>query len=199
MPTETEVRGLLALMLLQHARAAARTDPNGDLVPLEEQDRGQWDRALIEEGRGLLTGTATPYQLQAAIAACHAAAPTARDTDWPRIAELYERLAGLTGSPVVQLNRAVAVAMAQGPEAGLRLVDELAAAGRLPGYHLLPATRADLLRRLDRRAEAAVAYEEALALAPTEAERRFLRRRLDEMVTYVTPVERPPGPSVDQA
>ncbi|PWU43952.1 RNA polymerase subunit sigma-24 [Micromonospora globispora] len=181
MPTETEVRGLLALMLLQHDRAAARTDRNGDLVPLDEQDRSRWDRTLIDEGRGLLTGTPTPYQLQAAIAACHAAAATAADTDWPRIACLYEQLAGLTGSPVVQLNRAVAVAMAEGPQAGLRLVDALAASGRLRGYHLLPATRADLLRRLDRRAEAATAYEQAIALAPTEVERRFLRHRHDEL------------------
>lgn len=183
MPTETEVRGLLALMVLQHSRAAARTDRNGDLIPLDEQDRSRWDRMLIDEGRGLLTGTSTPYQVQAAIAACHAVAATAADTDWPRIARLYEQLVGLTGSPVVQLNRAVAVAMAQGPRAGLRLVDALAASGRLDGYHLLPATRADLLRRLDRRAAAGTAYEQAIALAPTEAERRFLRRRRDELVT----------------
>jgi RNA polymerase sigma-70 factor (ECF subfamily) len=181
MPTETEVRGLLALMLLQDARAAARTDANGDLVRLEEQDRRRWNGALIEEGLRLLTGTPTPYQLQASIAACHAAAATAGETDWPRIAQLYEQLAGLTGSPVVQLNRAVAVAMSHGPQVGLELVDALEASGRLKGYHLLPATRADLLRRLGRRAEAALAYESALALAPTEAERRFLRRRRDEV------------------
>jgi RNA polymerase sigma-70 factor (ECF subfamily) len=180
MPTETEVCGLLALMLLQHARAAARTDTAGDLVPLEEQDRGRWDRGLIDEGLRLLTGTPTPYQLQASIAACHAAAASAADTDWSRIAELYERLAGLTGSPVIQLNRVVALAMARGPQVGLELLDVLDASGRLNGYYLLPATRADLLRRLGRGPAAVLAYEQAIALAPTEAERRFLARRRDE-------------------
>ncbi|WP_405146294.1 sigma-70 family RNA polymerase sigma factor [Sphaerisporangium sp. NBC_01403] len=181
MPTETEVRGLLGLMLLHHARADARTDSAGDLVPLEKQDRARWHRELIGQGVRLLTGTTTPYQLQAAIAACHATATTAEDTDWRRIAVLYEQLASLTPSPFVKLNWAVAVAMADGPEAGLALVDTLESLGRLDGYHLLPATRADLLRRLRRRAEAAAAYEQALTLAPTEPERRYLRRRIAEV------------------
>ncbi|HEX6468443.1 MAG TPA: RNA polymerase sigma factor [Streptosporangiaceae bacterium] len=180
MPTETEVRGLLALMLLHHSRAAARTDETGTLVPLERQDRTRWRHELIDEAGRLLTGTATPYQLQAAIAACHADAATPGETDWGRIAGLYERLAAVAPSPFVQLNRAVAVAMAEGPPAGLALVDALESTGALAGYHLLPATRADLLRRLGRHGEAAVSYERALALAPTEAERRYLRRRLDE-------------------
>lgn len=181
MPTETEVSGLLALMLLHHARAATRTDAAGELVPLAEQDRSGWDRDLIDQGVRLLTGSGTPYQLQAAIAACHATAATAGDTDWRRIASLYGQLAALTPSPFVELNRAVAVAMADGPDAGLALVDALDAAGSLAGYHLLPATRADLLRRLDRKAAAADAYEQALALAPAEHERRYLRRRLAEV------------------
>jgi RNA polymerase sigma-70 factor (ECF subfamily) len=181
MPTETEVRGLLALMLLHHARASARTDSAGDLVPLEEQDRTRWHRGLIDQGVRLLTGTTTPYQLQAAIAACHASAASADKTDWRRIAVLYEQLAGLTPSPFIELNRAVALAMADGPQAGLALVDTLDSSGRLHGYHLLPATRADLLRRLGRRAEAITAYEQALALAPTEFERRYLRRRIAEV------------------
>jgi RNA polymerase sigma-70 factor, ECF subfamily len=181
MPTETEVRGLLALMLLHHARASARTDSAGDLVPLEEQDRTRWHRGLIDQGVRLLTGTTTPYQLQAAIAACHATAASADKTDWRRIAVLYEQLAGLTPSPFIELNRAVALAMADGPQAGLALVDTLDSSGRLHGYHLLPATRADLLRRLGRRAEAITAYEQALALAPTEFERRYLRRRIAEV------------------
>jgi RNA polymerase sigma-70 factor (ECF subfamily) len=182
MPTETEVRGLLALMLLHDARAGARTDDDtGALIPLEEQDRTRWNREMIDEGVRLLTGTATPYQLQAAIAACHATAATPLDTDWGRIAVLYERLARLTPSPFVELNRAVAVGMADGPRAGLALVDALDAGGALDGYHLLPATRADLLRRLGRRTEAAAAYDRALELTPTDAERRYLHRRLAEV------------------
>jgi RNA polymerase sigma-70 factor, ECF subfamily len=181
MPTETEVRGLLALMLLHHARAGARTDSAGDLVPLEEQDRTLWERGLIDQGVRLFTGTTTPYQLQAAIAACHDTAASAEKTDWRRIAALYEQLAGLTPSPFVELNRAVALAMADGPETGLALVGTLESSGRLDGYHLLPATRADLLRRLGRRAEAVTAYEQSLALAPTESERRYLRRRIAEI------------------
>jgi RNA polymerase sigma-70 factor (ECF subfamily) len=181
MPTETEVRGLLGLMLLHHARADARTNDAGDLVPLDEQDRARWHRGLIDEGVRLLTGTTTPYQLQAAIAACHATAATAQDTDWWRIAVLYEQLASLTPSPFIELNRAVAVAMADGPEAGLTLVDALDSSDTLDGYHLLPAVRADLLRRLRRRTEAAAAYEQALTQAPTEPERRYLRRRIAEV------------------
>jgi RNA polymerase sigma-70 factor (ECF subfamily) len=181
MPTETEVRGLLALMLLHHARSSARTDAAGDLVPLEEQDRTRWNRTMIEEGVRLLTGTATPYQLQAAIAACHATAATAAQTDWRRVASLYEELGRRTPSPLVELNRAVAVAMADGPAAGLVLVDRITAAGQLGQYYLLPATRADLLRRLGRREDAAVAYEQAYRLAPSERERRYLHRRLVEL------------------
>jgi RNA polymerase sigma-70 factor, ECF subfamily len=186
MPDEPEALGLLALMLLHHARRDARVDDAGDLVTLEEQDRSRWDESEIEEGLGVLDAalrhdSAGYYQLQAAIAACHATAENAADTDWSQIAVLYGRLAEVAPSPVVDLNRAVAVAMAEGPAGGLKLVEELAAAGALAGYHLLPATRADLLRRLDRRSEAAAAYREALELATTDAERRYLTRRLGEM------------------
>ncbi|WP_433464526.1 RNA polymerase sigma factor [Spirillospora sp. CA-128828] len=185
MPAEPEPRGLLALMLLHEARRATRTE-GGVLVTLENQDRSRWDRALIAEGvaaldRALAARSAGPYQVQAAIAACHATAPDAASTDWPQIAILYAELGRLAPSPVVDLNRAVAVAMADGVPAGLALVDELAASGRLAGYHLLPATRADLLRRDGRAAEARAAYEEALKLAPTEAERRYLAGRLHEL------------------
>jgi RNA polymerase sigma-70 factor (ECF subfamily) len=183
MPDEPEARGLLALMLLHHARRAARVDDAGGLVTLEEQDRARWEASEIEEGLELLDAAlrydrAGPYQLQAAIMACHATAASAAETDWPRIARLYERLAVLVPSAVVELNRAVAVAMAEGPAAGLELVDALDASGALAGYHLLPATRADLLRRLERHAEAAAGYRAALELATTDAERRYLARRL---------------------
>ncbi len=181
MPAESEVRGLLALMLLHSARVHARTDRAGLLVPLEEQDRSRWRTDLIDEGVRLLTGAEGPYQLQAAIAACHDVAPTAAATDWARIEGLYDRLLALTRSPFVELNRAVAVAMAHGPAAGLPLVEALRTSDRLPGYHLLPATEADLLRRLGRHAEAAGAYEDALALAPSDADRSYLRRRLAEV------------------
>ncbi|WP_432856481.1 RNA polymerase sigma factor [Amycolatopsis sp. CA-161197] len=184
MPAEPEIEGLLALLLLQHSHRGARLDADGDLVTLEDQDRARWDAAAIDEGLALVDtalhrGSPGPYQLQAAIAACHAAAATAADTDWPQIAALYGELAKRVPSPVVQLNRAVAVAMADGPAAGLALVDAMA--GDLDGYHLLPATRADLLRRLGRCEEAAAAYRAALALAGNEADRRFLRRRLTEI------------------
>ena len=186
MPDEPETTGLLALMLLQDARSAARLDGDGDLVTLEDQDRSRWDSAQITEGLGLLDGAlrrrpAGPYRLQASIAACHARAAAAVDTDWAQIAALYGELGRLVRSPVVELNRAVAVAMARGPQAGLDLVDELTAGGALTSYYLLPATRADLLRRLDRRAEAAVSYRAALSLVATEPERRFLQRRLAEV------------------
>jgi RNA polymerase sigma-70 factor (ECF subfamily) len=186
MPGEPEVRGLVALLLLHHARRATRVDDAGDLVTLEHQDRTRWDRREIADGVGVLEdalrhGRAGPYQIQAAIAACHATATTAADTDWPQIAVLYGQLARLAPSPVVELNRAVAVAMAHGPAVGLPLVEELEAAGTLAGYHLLPATRADLLRRLDRPAEAAAAYRAALDLAATGVERRYLARRLAEV------------------
>src|SRR5215208_2977251 len=185
MPDEPEPLGLLALMLLQHARGAARVDDAGDVVTLEDQDRARWDTSEIDEGVGTLNAAlrhdgAGPYQLQAAIAACHATAARAADTDWARIAQLYGRLAQLVPSAVVELNRAVAVAMAEGPAAGLKLVEALQTSGALAGYHLLPATRADLLRRLNRSAEAAASYREALALAATDAERRYLARRLAE-------------------
>jgi RNA polymerase sigma-70 factor (ECF subfamily) len=185
MPDEPEPAGLLALMLLQHARRAARLDDAGDVVTLEDQDRARWDRSEIGEGLRLLDAAlehdrAGAYQLQAAIAACHATAAHAADTDWAQIARLYGRLAELLPSAVVELNRAVAVAMADGPAAGLKLVHALEASGELAGYHLLPATRADLLRRLGRHTEAAVGYREALELAATDAERRYLARRLAE-------------------
>jgi RNA polymerase sigma-70 factor (ECF subfamily) len=186
MPDEPEALGLLSLMLLTDARRAARLDPAGELVTLEEQDRGAWDAAEIDEGLRLLaaagrSGRVGAYQLQAAIAACHARAGTAAGTDWARIAELYRMLAELVPSPVVELNRAAAVAMADGPAAGLELVAALAATGALRDYHLLPATRADLLRRLGRTAEAAASYREALRLVATEPERRYLTRRLAEL------------------
>jgi RNA polymerase sigma-70 factor (ECF subfamily) len=152
---------------------------------LEDQDRSLWDRAAVEEGKRHLAEARQqdevgPYQLQAAIAGCHASAPTAEATDWRSIAGLYQQLADLTGSPIVELNRAVAVAMTDGPEEGLALVDELARAGALDGYYLLPAARADMLRRLGRFPEAVAAYREALALVRTEPERRFLEARVTE-------------------
>ncbi|MFI6314405.1 RNA polymerase sigma factor [Nocardia fusca] len=182
LPAEPEARGLLALMLLLEARREYRTE-DGVLVPLEDQDRSRWDRALIAEGvrtldEALAARRPGPYQVQAAIAACHATAPDSAATDWPQIAALYQELARLAPSPVVDLNYAVAVALADGIPAGLALVDELAGSGRLEGYYLLPATRADLLRRDGRAAEAAAAYAEALELAPTDAERRYLTGRL---------------------
>lgn len=185
MPDEPETLALLALMLLHAARADARVDAGGDLVPLEDQDRTRWDRTIIDEGVALLDaalrrGQPGPYQVQAAIAACHATASDAAATDWAQIVALYAELARMMPTPVVELNRAVAVAMAEGPEAGLALVDGLDASGALRDYHLLPATRADLLRRLDRRAEAAAEYRSALARTTSEAERRYLERRLAE-------------------
>jgi RNA polymerase sigma-70 factor (ECF subfamily) len=186
MPDEPEALGLLSLMLLHDARRAARLDAAGELATLEEQDRGLWDDATIDDACRILDRAVRlrrpgPYQLLAAIAACHAQAPTAADTDWREIAVLYERLHELSPSPVVALNRAVAVAMVEGPTAGLALVEELERAGALTDYYLLPATRADLLRRLHRHPEAATAYRRALELAPTDAERRFLTRRLSEV------------------
>ncbi|MFI7412946.1 RNA polymerase sigma factor [Streptomyces sp. NPDC049627] len=185
MPDEPEVLGLLALLLLHDARRHARVDAAGDLVTLEDQDRGAWDRAEVDEGAALLEtalrrGRPGPYQIQAAIAACHTTAPTAAETDWADIAALYGELARLVPSAVVRLNRAVAVGMAQGVEQGLALVAELEDEGELAGYHLLPATRADLLRRGGRREEAAEAYRRALELVENDAERRFLEKRLAE-------------------
>jgi RNA polymerase sigma-70 factor (ECF subfamily) len=186
MPDEPEAVGLLALMLLHDARRDTRLDAAGDLVTLEEQDRTRWDTVEIDEGVALLEGAlrrGAPgrYQVQAAIAACHATAADAAGTDWPQIAALYGRLVRLVPSPVVELNRAVAVGMADGPAAGLALVDALAGSEAMEGYHLLPATRADLLRRLGRADEAATAYREALGLTSTDAERRYLGRRLTEV------------------
>ena len=185
-PDEPEVDGLLALMLLNDSRREARLDARGDLVLLADQDRRLWDRDQIAAGTERLGSALAkrrigPYQLEAAIAAVHATAPSAEETDWVDIAGLYGVLARIAPSPIVSLNRAVAIAMADGPAVGLTLVDELAAEGTLTDHHLLHATRADLLRRLDRRAEARAAYERALALTPPGPDTRFLRRRLDEL------------------
>ncbi|HEY7660461.1 MAG TPA: RNA polymerase sigma factor [Actinomycetota bacterium] len=183
-PDDPEIAGLLALMLLHHSRRAARTSEGGELVLLEEQDRARWDQDMIDEGLAGLDGALLarrpgPYQLQAAIAALHARAPRPEDTDWPQIAALYGRLAELTPSPVVELNRAVAVAMADGPDRGLRLLEPLTE--DLGEYHLFHSARADLLRRLGRDAEAADAYDRALALARNPSERTFLERRIAEV------------------
>lgn len=185
MPDEPEALGLLALLLLHDARRDTRVDVDGELVTLEDQDRTAWDHAEVEEGAGLLEtalrrGRPGPYQIQAALAACHTTAPTPQDTDWADIAALYGELQRFVPSPVVRLNRAVAVGMAQGADAGLELVAELEREGELGGYHLLPATRADLLRRSGRTKEAAQAYERALELVENDAERGFLERRLAE-------------------
>jgi RNA polymerase sigma-70 factor (ECF subfamily) len=185
-PDDPEVLGLLALLLLHDSRRRARVDEHGDVVTLEQQDRSAWDREKIDEGIQLLDlalaqGRPGSYQIQAAIAACHATAAGPADTDWAQIALLYAAMSRLTASPVVELNRAVAVAMADGPEAGLLLVEALVSEGALTGYYLLSATRADLLRRLGRTAEAALAYREARGLAPTEVERRYFDRRLTEI------------------
>ncbi|MDQ1043064.1 RNA polymerase sigma factor [Streptomyces sp. V4I2] len=185
MPDEPEVLGLLALLLLHDARRATRVDAAGDPVSLEDQDRTAWNRAEAEEGAALLEttlrrGRPGPYQIQAAIAACHTTAPTAADTDWADIAGLYGELERFVPSAVIRLNRAFAVGMAEGPEAGLALVAGLEREGELADYHLLPATRADLLRRAGRQGEAAEAYERALELVENDAERRFLERRLAE-------------------
>jgi RNA polymerase sigma-70 factor (ECF subfamily) len=182
---EAETLGLLALMLLHNARRPARLNRDGDLVTLEEQDRALWDRTAIEEGCRVLDAALRlkepgPYQLLAAIAACHDTAATAEQTDWVEISALYRQLARIAPSPILSLNGAVAVAMADGPTAGLALVEELERSGGLSDYYLLPATHADLLRRLGRDADARIAYRRALELAPTEAERRYLQRRIAE-------------------
>ncbi len=185
MPDEPEVTGLLALLLLHDARRPARVDDRGEFVSLEAQDRTRWNRGQIDEGLGLLDaalrrGQPGPYQVQAAIAACHANAREASATDWVEIAALYGELRRMVPSPVVELNRAVAVAMADGPDTGLAIVDALQEAGALSGYYLLPATRADLLRRLGRFDEAATSYRAALEIVSTDVERRYLARRLAE-------------------
>jgi RNA polymerase sigma-70 factor (ECF subfamily) len=183
---EPEAKGLLALMLLNDARRDARLDAAGDLVPLDEQDRTRWHGAQIAEGIKLVDAVFAErrlgaYSIQAAIAAEHCRTVTPDATDWARIVVFYDLLLQLEPSPIVELNRAVAVAMAQGPDAGLALVDGLVAEGSLGEFHLLQATRADLLRRAGRTAEARDAYMVAIALSRQEAERRFLRRRLDEL------------------
>jgi RNA polymerase sigma-70 factor, ECF subfamily len=186
LPDEPEVHGLLALVLLQDSRRGTRLGPEGELILLEDQDRARWDRGRIAEGQAELAraqgiGPAGPYRLQAAIAAVHAAAPTWEATDWSRIAALYAVLARRAPSPVVELNRAVAVAFAEGPAAGLAVIDAVADDPRLARTHRLPATRADLLRRLGRTDEAAEHYRAALGLVRTAAEQSFLERRLAEV------------------
>jgi RNA polymerase sigma-70 factor (ECF subfamily) len=183
---EPEAIGLLALMLLQDSRREARTTPDGDLIPLEEQDRTLWDRRRIAEGislvrRALSQAGFGPYTIQAAIAAVHAQAPSVAATDWAQIVGLYDLLLRMVSSPVVELNRAVAVAMHDGPQAGLLLVDGILARGELDGYHLAHAVRADLCRRLGNATEARASYERALGLAEQGPERRFLARRLAEL------------------
>jgi RNA polymerase sigma-70 factor (ECF subfamily) len=189
MPDEPEPAGLLALMLLQDARRAARVSSTGEVVLLAEQDRSRWDRAAIADGLRLVERTLRrrpgPYALQAAIAAVHAEAARAEDTDWQQIAALYGVLCGVSPSPVAELNRAVAVAMADGPAAGLALIDRPEIAGALEQYRWLHSARADLLRRLDRFGEAAEAYRRALLLAENGAERTFLERRLGEVEASV--------------
>jgi len=183
---ESEAMGLLALMLLQESRRVARTSPTGDLILLEDQDRSLWNRDQIAEGKALVEKALSsrrvgPYMLQAAIASVHADAPNAAATDWAQIAGLYDVLVHVEPSPVVELNRAVAVAMRDGPDAGLPLIDAILARGDLADYHLVHAARADLCRRLGRTAETRASYERALSLARQEPERRFLERRLAEL------------------
>jgi RNA polymerase sigma-70 factor, ECF subfamily len=183
---EREARGLLALMLLQDSRRAARTSPDGDLILLSDQDRSLWDRGQIVEGQALVTrvlapGPPGPYTLQAAIAAVHADAPDPAATDWAEIVGLYDALARLQPSAVVELNRAVAVAMRDGPAQGLALIDAILRRGDLADYHLAHAARADLCRRLGRTDEARSGYLRALGLARQEPEQRYLKRRLDEL------------------
>jgi RNA polymerase sigma-70 factor (ECF subfamily) len=185
-PTEPEAVGLLALMLLHEARRAARTSATGELILLDEQDRSSWDHPRIVEGsalveRALRSRRFGPYTLQAAIAAVHAEAPAAAETDWAQIVGLYDVLLRSDPSPIVELNRAAGVAMRDGPAAGLALMDALLARGELADYHLAHSARADLLRRLGRLADARASYERALALARQAPERRFLERRLGEV------------------
>jgi RNA polymerase sigma-70 factor (ECF subfamily) len=186
MPDEREVGGLLGLILLTDARRDTRVEFDGRLLLLEEQDRSRWNRELISEGSALVVqalsgGVAGRFAVQAAIAAVHAEAPSYVETDWSQLLGLYDTLLGIWPSPVVALNRCVALLMVHGPATALAQVDQLDASGRLAGYRYLPATRADLLRRLDRFADAATAYRQAIALADNEAERDFLLRRLAEV------------------
>ncbi len=181
----SEANGLLALMLLQDSRREARLDAAGDIVVLEDQDRTLWNSSQIAEALPLIErapgASIGPFAIQAAIAAVHCRAKRAEDTDWKQIVRLYDLLEQRQPSPIISLNRAVAVAMSEGPQAGLTLMDELAESGNLEGYHLLPAGRADLLRRLGLKSEAAASYARALELATNESERRFLERRLREV------------------
>jgi RNA polymerase sigma-70 factor (ECF subfamily) len=183
---DPEALGLLALMLLQESRRAARTSPEGDLILLEAQDRSLWDRDKITEARSLVEQALASqrfgvYTLQAAIAGVHAAAPTPSETDWAQIVAWYDVLERAEPSPIVALNRSVAVAMRDGPQAGLELIDAILAGGELANYHLAHAARADLCRRLERTAEARKSYQKALTLTRQEPERRFLQRRLQEL------------------
>ncbi|HKX16179.1 MAG TPA: RNA polymerase sigma factor [Propionibacteriaceae bacterium] len=184
MPAEPEIIGLLALMLLQHSRRHARVDDQGDMVLLEDQDRAGWDQEMIDEGLAKLDAAVAmrrpgPYQVQAAIAALHAQAPRPEDTDWPEIATLYRVLKAMSPSPVIELNWAVAVAMADGPDAGLALMEPLAE--ELDRYHLFHAARADLLRRIGRVADAKLAYQRALELVTNPIERKYLLRRVSQV------------------
>jgi RNA polymerase sigma-70 factor, ECF subfamily len=192
-PRNPKLRALLALMLLHDSRRIARAGPDEEIITLEEQNRELWDRREIAEGVPLLEsalreGATGEYALQAAIAALHARAQRVEDTDWAQIARLYDALLQKQPSPVVELNRAAAIAMAEGPSRGLELIDELEARGELAGYHLLPAARADLLRRDGRWKEAAEAYRQALALVANDPERRYLTRRLAEVEGGQTPI-----------
>ena len=199
---DPEVAGLLALMLFQHARRRARSTPSGDIVVLEDQDRALWDAEELAEGRRALERATRllvsadeqpgPFYLQAAIASCHAAAGRYENTDFARIVTLYDLLAVTSPSPVVDLNRAVAVAMARGPAAGLEALDRLDANGELENYYLLPATRADLLRRLGRAGDALPQYERAHDLAPSPAERRYLRARMAQLRDQLRESSGPP-------
>lgn len=186
-PNETEAHGLVALMEIQASRIGARTLPDGTPIPLFEQNRSRWDRFLIERGFAALRraaavgGAPGPYRLQAEIAACHARARTPEETDWRQIVVLYDRLAETMPSPIVELNRAVAIAFADGPSAGLAIVDELAKLPALDDYHLLPAVRADFLSRLGRRAEARTELERAASLTQNERERALLLERAASM------------------
>ena len=187
MPDEPENLGLSALMVLQDSRRDARINQQGELVTLEEQDRSLWDRKEIDEGLRLVDGALRlhrvgVYQLQAAIAAIHAEAQTAEQTDWPQIVALYRELMRITPSPIVALNHAAAVAMSEGFEKGLTLAEESGATGKLDQYYLFHAARADLLRRLNRLQEATTAYKRALALTTNHVEKQFIRRRLSEVI-----------------
>ena len=187
LPDDDEVSGLLALLLLQHSRRAARADAGGTAIPMEEQDRGRWDLTMINEALTVLGAVrrrrrpAGRYVLQAEIAACHAVVDNAGDTDWSRVVDLYDQLLIALPSPVIELNRAVAVSYRDGPVSGLQTLAEVAERPPLRGYWLVPVVRADLLRRAGRWADAAAAYRDALAGTPTAPERRLLRRRLAEV------------------